>query len=243
MTDTPYNPQQTITYKTYVKTALVEALRTVFVNHRDPELQRTKITIDYPRTEADHPAVVVRFFERTVDDAGVGHEEWIQGAEYDGLPTGQYFRFKHAFYWADIELAVYSLSSWDRDLISDSLVQILRMGELESYTNRFFERIYPNPADGFWPDSLWHFIAINTDSIQGFGESTDPTPWGSEDDLVYKTSYRVKTFGEFYSVPPDTPAALIEQVIQYPYIEDLEEVPEGNPDDDAQWMPPIEWRG
>lgn len=232
-----FNPQRTITYKTYVKTALVEALRAVFRNHVDPELRRTKVTIDLPRSEADYPAVIIRFFERNVDNAGVAHEEWINL----GQDTPAYYKFKHSFYWADLEFAIKGLTSWDRDLVSDSLVQIIRVGDLENYTNRFFERIYPDPELNQYPDSLWHYININSDSISGFGESQTPVPWGSEDDLMYTTSYRVKTFGEFYSVPPELPATLIEQVIQYPYIQGIEEVPEGDPDDGADWEPPIDF--
>lgn len=229
-------PQQTIRYKTYVKTALVEAFRDVFEHHIDELLSRTKVTIDYPRTEADYPALVVRFFERDITNAGVGHEEWIKG-DGTGDDEGGVFRFKHYFYHADLEFAVYGLSSLDRDLISDSVVQTITMGNLADYTNRFFERIYPD--EGKYPDSIWHYINIDADEMQGFGETQNATPWGSEDDLMYQTSYRIKVFGEFYSVPPNIPGGIIEKVIQYPYIGGIEDVPEGTSGDGADWIPPL----
>lgn len=229
-------PQATIRYKTYVKTAMVEGLREVFANHKDPKLSETKVTIDYPRREADYPTVIVRFFEREIKNAGIAHEEYIRFNDENGNSVGSY-RFKHYFYTGDIEFGVYALSSLDRDLIGDTLVQVLAMGNLESYTNRFLARIYADTEK--YPDSIWHYITVNTDTIQGFGESQNQTPWASEDDLIYQTSYRARIWGEFYSVPPNLPAPIIERVTQYPYIKDAEAVPEGDPNDYTEWQPPI----
>lgn len=236
---TGFLPQQTIKYKTYIKEALVEAFSDVFKNHVDDILQDTHVTIDYPRTEAQYPSLIVRFFERDIQNMGVGHEEWLKGdGSNDSIELARY-RFKHYVYHADIEFAVYALSSWDRDLISDTVVQTIGMGELEDYTNRFFERIYPDESTNQVPDSIWHYININSDTITGFGESQAPVPWQSEDDLTYMTSYRIPVFGEFYSVPPDTPATLIQKITTYPYIGGIEDVPTGDPNDGAQWVPPV----
>jgi hypothetical protein len=219
-----YLPQRTVKYKTYIKTAVVEAFRAVFANH-----------------VADYPALLVRFYEKDISNAGVGHVEHIEvdGPDGNSLETGV-FAFKHYFYHADLEYAIFGLSSKDRDLIADSVVQTLAMGQLEDYTNRFFERIYPTESQEKYPDSLWHAININTDTISGFGETQTATPWGSEDDLIYQTSYRTPVFGEFYSVPPDLPKAYIEKVLAFPYIGGLEDLPEGNVTDQSLWEPPLE---
>ncbi len=235
-----YLPEKTIRYKTYLKTAVVQAFKDVFQHHVDDLLKQTKVSIDYPRSAADYPALLVRFFERDISNAGVGHVEHISVDGPDGQEIGDStYPFKHYFYKGDLEYAIFGLSSLDRDLISDSVVQTLGMGELQEYTNRFFTRIYPDERTGAYPDSIWHYININVDQIRGFGETQSPTPWGSEDDLMYQTSYRTPVFGEFYSVPPDTPNTLIQKVTQYPYIKDLEPVPTGDPDDQAQWQPPL----
>lgn len=231
-----YLPQQTIRYKTYVKTAMVEALREVFNHHVDEQLGRTNVTIDFPRTESDYPSVLIRFFEKEISNAGIGHEEYIRLANTDGSNAGT-FRFKHYFYKGDIELAIYALSSLDRDLIADSIVQTVSMGNLESYTNRFFSRIYTDNKVNY-PDSVSHYININADKIMGFGETQQGVPWQSEDDLLYLSNYRVSVFGEFYSLPPNLPAPYVEQVTQYPYIESFEAVPTGNPEDGSEWIPP-----
>lgn len=216
-----YSPERTIKYKTYIKTALVESLRPVFEQHVDKKLNNTKVIIESPKERQAFPSVVVKFYEREIMNAGVGHEELVAD------PDGGNWKFKHYFYEGDIELGVNTLSALDRDLIADTLVQTLAMGDLTSYTNNFFNRIYPPDADAI-PDSVGHFININTDRIQGFGETTTKVPWESEDDLVYTMSYRVKVFGEFYSLPPDFPHEYISKVFLYPYIGGFEPVPSGN---------------
>lgn len=223
-------PEKTIRYKTYIKTALVEALRPVFTNHPDNPLQDTHVTIDFPLDKASYPAVIIRFFEREVKNIGVGHVEFIL-LDGDSVPS----KFKHYIYNGDIEFAVYGLSSLDRDLLADSLVQTLTMGDLTAYTNNFINRIYfPNASQ--YPDSVWNYVNLNTDRIQGFGETQVPAPWQPEDVLLYQTSYRIGIFGEFYSLPPDTPdAQLITKVDFYPYQEGLEPIPTGA-DDPAPWQ-------
>lgn len=305
-----YLPEKTIKYKTYVKTALVEALQPVFTNHVDSKLQNTKVTIDMPKERQQYPSVVIRFYEQQIENAGVGHEEHLDtnriqrvnifnatggtfklkfnGEETeaiafdasssdvksalsnldklnaedidvsggDGGPylitiytsfvedvdlitadrsglegirpkiliTCQTYKFKHSLYHGDIEFAIYALSSLDRDLIADTIVQTIRFGDLASYTNNFFNRIYPKDADAF-PDSIGHYININSDQIQGVNETQSAVPWGAEDDLVYNSSYRTRIFGEFYSLPPDVPYQYISKILLYPYIEGVDPVP------------------
>jgi len=235
-------PQVTVKYKTYVKEALVEALSEVFQHHKDNALARTKVTIDFPRTDADYPTLLIRFNERDIQNMGIGHIEHIHEDGVTGEPTdplGGVYAFKHYMYHADIEFAIHALSSYDRDLISDTIVQTLAMGDLEGYTNRFFERIYPDERSGKYPDSIWHFININTDTITGGRETQSATPWQSEDDLIYETSYRAATMGEFYSVPPDMPKEYVTKVLTYPYISGLEPLPEGENPDQSFWQPPL----
>lgn len=215
-----YLPEKTIKYKTYVKTALVESLKPVFQQHIDQNLQNTKVTIDFPKERQSFPSVVISFYEREIFNAGVGHEEIVKD------PDGAAWKFKHYFYKGEIELQIYTLSSLDRDLISDTLVQTIAMGNLSSYTNNFLNRIYPPDSDDY-PDAVGHFININTDKITGVGENQTKVPWNSEDDYIHSTSYRVDVFGEFYSLPPDFPHEYVSQVFLYPYIDGIDEKPTG----------------
>lgn len=232
-------PEQTIRYKTSIKYALVEALRSVFSNHPDTLLRRTKVSIDYPTTENMYPTVIVRFYEREIRNAGIGHVEYLARTE-NGLETAIKDKFKHYLYNGDIEFAVFALSSRDRDLIADTIVQTLGMAEMATYTNNFIARLYFPPEDTTDIDEYrYNFVNLNTDLISGFGETQTQQPWLSEDQLQYQTSYRVGIYGEFYSLPPladvNTGIGIIERVDLFPYIEDLEELPTGT-NDPSQWI-------
>lgn len=233
-------PQVTIKYKTYVKKAMVEAFRGVFSNHKDALLARTFVTLDYPRSNTELPCVIVRLHERDIRNMGVGHEEHIHLDGPNGEPEGTgIYKFGHSLYHAEIEYEILALSSLDRDYISDTIVQTIMMGKLEGYTNAFFERIYPDERQEKYPDSIWHTITINSDIVTGGGESQAPTPWESEDDLLYKTSYRSEAMGEFYSVPPDLPKGYITDVLLLPYIAGLEEIPKSE-SGQVVWEPELE---
>lgn len=430
MTD-PLWKIQTIRYKTYLKEALVEALRNAFAAHPDALLARTKVDIDFPTDEADYPAVIVRFFERGIKNAGVAHQEWFEAFDIinrgplytdpysagdnsgsyevyhgvypssgifpvsgwiarptivntsdriesivkihwtgDPLHVGQlvksdiwtgygiycvarfnedsgklklelyirrgskgdelivsqsvnvpdrnadyyilvraiddnvglgiytsnpvsgvgpihqlnmtipavdmgtlagkgnlwleasssnssatsiidqysvndliatlaraFRRFKHVIYEGDIELAVYALTSYDRDLIADTLIEVLMMADLEPWTNELLKRIY-NADINIKPTAAEHFININTDTIGPFGESQTPVPWGSEDELIYNVSYRIPVMGELYSrTPTQQVFGFVERVDTYPYMGDLgDPVPNPHPEDPSPWL-------
>lgn len=222
----PLIPVETIKYKTHLKRALVEGLRSVFADHPDSILTKTKVDIEFPTDEASYPVVIVRYFGRDVSNAGVAHKEWVQGAlpsQPDALTL-----FNHSLYHGTVEFSVQTLSSYDRDLVSDTLVHIIQMGDLEGWTNQFFTRLYQTtPTQD--PDSEWHYININSDTMQEMSESQNIAPWNPEDFMVYTTGYRLDVFGELRSLPPDQPYGLIEEIDVFPYIEDIEERPEGSP--------------
>lgn len=417
----PLIPIQTVQYKTYIKQVLVNALRSMFENHPDPILANTKSTIDFPMTEVEYPAVVVRFYERSIKNAGVGHREYFPTGELvdqetwfdpfseeyestyrtdldyktvdgsypsDGLlktssfsvipwkpsqtidgTTGQrsharihrlanevvtirlglgastdntvsfvaeavfgasntvlnliyidssgdetiletstisssgngykwisfhlegdgtlradlmngdplsaslsslgnvsaeatsgqlatltetnnqyslsgssttdgtsritlfrtlktnvedqrVFAYKQYFYDGDIELAIYALSSYDRDLISDTIVQVLGMGDVSTWASGFVETLSDPNSNPNIPANIAHTFTINTDVLQGFGETQQIAPWMPEDQMVYQTSYRFGIFGGFYSPTPESGSdgiGLVERIETYPY--------------------------
>lgn len=220
-------PQETIHYSTYVKKTLAEGLRLVFDNHVDSILARTKVDVEFPTDEVSYPAVIIRFFERSITNLGVGHREWLPEYDTNGDPTGNYIKYKHYYFTGDIEFAIYSLSSVDRDLLGDSIVQTLTMGDLTDYTDNLFQRIY-EPDRIHSPESDDTFINLNTDEISGFGETQVQAPWLPEDVLVYQKSYRIGITGELYSLTPDAVSyGPVASVDVFPYAEDLEPVPAG----------------
>lgn len=322
-----FTPERTLPYKTYIKRSLVEGLRSVFASHPDPLLQHTKVSIEYPRTQADYPAVLLKFYERKIMNAGVGHyqdlklydppkptvasasgsltDRWYEyrvsyilasgeetessesvrvenptgGAQFTltwpagdvvkyrvyrrsatvpfhvywettsptfldtgtsgttGTPLGSR-KFKHYMWSGDFEFAVYALSNLDRDLIADTLIQTIAMGDLEAFTNSFYARVQPvvSPAAEAYAGSASNFVVLQSDEVVGYGESQAPVPWGSEDDLIYQTSYRVGAYGEFYNLP-GMPRPFIEQTDSLPYEPGRDVLPTGDPDDEGIWVP------
>ena len=229
--------QQTIKYKTYIKETLVGAMQAVFSSHPDDVLQQqVHVTTSLPMERAEYPTVMVRFYERDLHNLGVGHQEWLPVVDEDDELTGEFVKFKHYAYSGDIEFGVLGLSSLDRDLVGDSIVQTLTMGSMETYTSVFWNALYrPNLATD--PTAAEHFINLLNDRIQGYGESEEMAPWMTEDTLVYRTSYRIPIFGEFYSRTPDlAPAGLVSRVDLYPYNTQMgDDVPDPNPSDPAPW--------
>jgi hypothetical protein len=245
-------PEQTIHYKTWIKTSLVEGLKSVFLNHPDNRIRTqpglgpngstlgTKVSIDYPTSELHYPAVVIRFFEREIMNAGVGHVEYLYVDD-----ESKVYKFRHYLYNGDIEFVIFALSSLDRDLISDSVTQTLAMPDMAAYTNNFWNRIYFPSDEGITFEEQnrsrgrWNYVNLNTDRIAGFGETQTPQPWLSEDQLTYQTSYRVGIYGEFYSLPPIANIPSFNKILKvnlYPYDDYiLQEPPPTGTDDPAPW--------
>lgn len=234
--------QQTIKYQTFLLGALMDGLRAVFFDHADPALRDVRVDLDWTEDKAAYPLVLIRYYERDVRNAGVGHKEWIRldpvtGENTDDEEQGVLLPFRHSIYHGDVEFAIYAETSLDRVLIADSLVQTIRMGDTEIYTQAFLDSVYADEDDV--PDARWHFININTDNVSGMGDSQVKPPWDPEDRLYYTKSYRTNVLGEFYSRIPSTSTQLVSKVSFYPYISDVgDPVPTGDPADPAPWFKP-----
>lgn len=228
--------QKTIGYRTYVNTALVEALRSAFADHPDNLLQRTQVHLGFSFNEVDYPAVVVEFAPSSNERAGVGHTELRYDADSD-----TYAKADRRLYHGTINFRIYALSTLDRDLIADSLTQILGMPELLEWTYRFYLRIYNPDQWGVLENKMvqghqFHFLNVNADRINDQPPSQSPAPWGPEDVLLYETGMSIPVFGEVLSIPPDQNWTVVSKVFIYPYIRGLEPVPQGV-DDPAPWIP------
>lgn len=218
-------PIQQIRYKHYLKKAMVQTLRPAFQNHPDPLLVDTKVTLEMPVTEQAYPAIVIKFYERSFQTAGVGHEESIEVVDGNGFSTGRYQKYRHMLYKGDIEFAVYALSTYDRDLLGDYLHSALLMSDTEPQTNGILDRLYVFDEVSA-PGSTSHAVSLNTNTIQGFGEIQNPAPWGAEDKMVYSSTYRMQVMGEVYSRTPSVvDYGKLEKVEIFPYTTGLEPIP------------------
>jgi hypothetical protein len=231
----PIKSVQTLQYNLYITETISEGLRAVFATHPDRILrEKTSVVTDFSFKKTEFPAVVIRFYERSIATAGIGHFELLE----DPNNPGAFQKHKHMLYQGDLEFAIYALSSYDRALISDSIVQTVMMGDLEPYSELFYDRIYSvDPVEK--PQSLLHFINLNSDQMAGFGKTQQPAPWQPEDVYIYQNSYRVGIHGEFYSrVLPYQSYGLIEKVETFPYMPAA-----GETEPDPDWAGPDDVRG
>lgn len=218
-------PQQTIHYLAFVKTAVVYGLRGVFENHPDENLRQAKVTLEFPTDSAHFPAVVVRFNERQIRNVGISHEELIDGT-----------RYAHYWYAGELVFEVHALDPKTADYLSNTLVQTISVGYLETWTNQFFHQIY-EMVESENPDTQYNSLTINSDVINPRGNGKEPAPWQSEDGFIYKNSYGVDCMGEYYSVPQNPGVdTIIESVNVYPYSTLFGETPPPGVDDPAPWI-------
>lgn len=227
--------QQTPRYRTYIKETLTQALRDVFADHPDSLMRKTEITPELPLSRAQFPSIIIRYYERYIRNAGVGHSEWIKITDESTEPA-IYQRFKHFLYGGDLEFYIIALSSKDRDWLADAVVQVISMADTENYSDAFLQRIY-NPDQDAHPGSKLHFINLKTDEFSGYGDQDGLAPWMTDDVLAYRTSYRVPIFGEFYSrqLTSSDGYGLVTKVELYPW-SPPEPEPNPNPEDPAQWL-------
>lgn len=208
----PYALQMTLQYKTFVKRALVEALQAAFTGHADPTVASAKVATDFTETDFALPALIVKFYESELMNAGVGHFEWFPP---DPTQPTILVEYQHRLYKGTIEFEIFGLSSLDRDILSDALIEVLAMDEVSAPGLNFLNRFYTSMAST--PSGQWHFPTLNLDNIEGYGEQSMLAPWAPEDTLVYQTAYRVGIFGEFYSLAVPTTISPLTEVDVYGY--------------------------
>jgi len=186
---------------------VIAALRTAFdsLYDRDRQLVNLRITQQYPLQKIDYPSIVVEYQNRVVENAGVGHVEWFSD------PLGRWRKWYHNRFEGTLNLRVYALSTLDRDIIADAIVELIRFGRLNQNLNRFFEIIYPEAdnwgpqPDGSWLDydyNMFSQLMLDSDRLVSSGDSVMIAPWQPEDVLVYTTGYSVALHGGYYNTNP-----------------------------------------
>lgn len=196
--------EPSVKYKRLIKRTLVSAFKTVFsIEYPDPQLRGLYISTEYPLKREQFPALIVNYDESSVQNAGVGHIENIQNDNFLTVPA-KHFRFE-----GSLSLTCYALSPLDLDILTDSVVELLAFGRLDSLMNRFFDAVYSEVADSAQ-------ITVHSDYLSATGESVSNTQWNAEDLLVYQSGYSIACSGGFYStIREDDIVSYIEDIIVY----------------------------
>src|ERR1017187_9998963 len=80
-----YLPQATLQYRTFLKRSISEGLQNAFGLYEDETLEACKIGVEYQTSRVNFPNIVVKYFEKSLQNAGVGHKEWGNNGELTEL--------------------------------------------------------------------------------------------------------------------------------------------------------------
>lgn len=209
-------------YRRLIYRNVIQALRDAFdANYdREPQFAELKITQKYPLQKIDYPCIVVEYQDQRVVNAGVGHVEWFPD------PLGRLRKWNHSRFEGSLNFQIHALSTLDRDILADALVEIIRFGRLDPQLNRFYEVLYPEHTPPAWDSgaadpnpfyeynySLFGQLMFDSDQVMGQGNSATVAPWQPEDVLVYSTGYSCVLHGGYYNSYPTVDWSKVSSII------------------------------
>ena len=182
-----------------IKTGIIKALKAALDDQQYPEkkIQGIKISMEYPLEQNLYPHIWVKFSFTKMQQAGIGHvvysdgtlkEEWI----FEG----------------NVTLNIMSLSSYERDVYSSQLIQLLAFGSMNPIAQKF--------KMSLGQENNIH-LTINSDSLILGGQSeTAGAPWDSTSStmsMVYEDTYSFNLVGQFMSVFDEDPSFLKDVIV------------------------------
>lgn len=189
--------QTVASHRRFIVSTIITALREVFDSgyDRDPQFIDLKITQTQPLVELDYPCIVVSYENRTVQNAGVGHEEWFPDAK------NVLRKWHHSRFEGSLDFEIHTLTPLDRDILADALTEVIRFGRLDAALLPFFTTLYGNPTDPV--GLIFNQIMFDADEVTSGGNTAGIAPWSPEDLLVYQTSLSTEVHGGYYNVNPN----------------------------------------
>lgn len=180
-------------YLVPLKTAVVEALRSVFTTtYPVADFREVNVSIEFPVKQADYPLLWVQY-EDTDDlvTAGIGHVEYLSNEDDDGNAVS----FTPVHRWkfrGTVTITIGALSSLERDRLYDELVKVFAFGREHVNLRVFRDKIEQNDLIG---------MNANFDDLRSFGDSSAfGTPWNT-DEPIYEKSISFDLQGEFVGDP------------------------------------------
>lgn len=175
-------------YRVALKTAVVEALASVFTDsHPNTDFRgknRPQVSIEYPMLESHYPALWVQYADDSeITVAGIGHREMVVDEANSIVGSASRWKFAGA-----VTITVATLTSLERDRLYDEVVRIFVGAQFNPALTSFRQLIESNDL-----------VAMNAnfDDIEPFGDTTSMgTPWGT-DEILYEVSLRFDVIGEF----------------------------------------------
>lgn len=218
-------------YLVALKTAVTEALRSVFANHPNVDFQgenKPLVSIEYPVEQSHYPGVWVQYADNAeVTIAGIGHVETSVDEEEETYSEVSRWKFS-----GSVSLTMVALSSYERDRLYDEMVRTFIGARFNPALKPFREKIETNDL-----------IAMNAnfDDVQPFGDQASMgTPWGT-DEIIYEKSLSFDVIGEFLTDKLTRELVPLSEVRFIKYVDGSQEPPWPGPGSPTEPPTPGDW--
>ena len=165
---------------TPAKKVVIQALRNTFTAmYPNDKLSRLNIDIEYPYKEEQYPGIWVRFSPSKIQSSGLNPNTHT--------PTEIYsiWHFEGTF-----SMTIIALSSKERDLISDGLIEAYAFASVMPSASIFYQTITSSNLIN---------ISLQSDIITSSGQTeTVGTPW-DDDKIAYEDRYSFEVVGQVRS--------------------------------------------
>lgn len=172
---------------------VVSALREAFhSSYYEEQFRNLYISPDFPIRKERYPNVIVGVSISSVEDAGVGHVEQFPDS------TGMMRKWNKSHFRGSINLTVSTLSTQDRDILTDALIEIIRYSRIRVSLHDFIHEMYDDQFAKTQRSGRFQ-LNLNHSTLSISGKSSAPAPWDTEDELVYSQQISVPFFGGSYN--------------------------------------------
>jgi hypothetical protein len=202
-----------------LKRAVITALREAFNDTTllDPGAQ-VHIDMEYPLKQIQYPAIWVQFSLSNLRPAGIGHELILKNTDDPNWTNWEPMR--EWFFDGRVTLTVLSLTSLQRDRISDALTAMLSFSRppTQVITNpskdtKRFRQLITSLAENPYVS-----VAINHGSLTPGGQSVTPgVPW-DEKVMAYEDTLSFEVFGQYNIVFKHDGTYTLRAVAERPYL-------------------------
>ncbi len=202
-------------YLEETKTILNNAMLSVFEQNDYPveDFRGLKVSLEYPATRQDYPSIWSDFEpEGELEQAGIGHVEYIEGDDGELRPTTRWRFGGYATY------TCVAMTSRERDRLFDAMVRVFAFTYQHPATQRFRDVIEGNGLIGLTLG--WGKIGQ-----RGFAAVVG-TPWNT-DETLYEATIAIRVQGEFV-VDPGNEALVVLSEIQVTSYTEVEGDPTGS---------------
>jgi len=162
------------------KKVIIRALRATFTAmYPDTKLADMNIDMEYPYKAEQYPGIWVKFSPHKIQSSGLDYTQRTD----DEIFGVWYFE-------GTVSLMILALSSKERDLISDGLIEAFAFGALMPSASVFYSTLLDSDLINMTPQSDLLTAGGQTESVG--------VPW-DDDKLAYEDRYSFEVVGQFRS--------------------------------------------